>query len=79
MSWSTLPDNVKQLAERELTPPQLRCFVLELAGMSTRRIADSLDIADSTARDHLRAAHRKLKRHGVRQHPNGTYHLEEAA
>jgi DNA-binding NarL/FixJ family response regulator len=73
MSWNTLHPTIRTICEHTLTPPQLRCFILELAGCSTRDIATKLGISRTTARDHLHAAHRKLHHAGIRQHPDGTY------
>lgn len=79
MSWNTLPPNIRATAERELTPGQLETFILEQAGLSTRQIADKLDLARTTVRDQLRAAHTNLRRAGVRSHPDGTLYLKETA
>lgn len=61
MSWAKLPVDVRATAEQELTRKQLDVFKLWMNGNGTDRIALTLDISRSTARDHLRRALQKLK------------------
>lgn len=61
MAWSSLPENVREVAERVLTRKQLDVFKLSCAGAGTARIAIMLDISPSTARAHLRRAEQKVK------------------
>lgn len=49
------------LAKRELTPKQLDVFKLWLHGNGTRKIATILEIAEPTAREHLRRAKDRLR------------------
>jgi DNA-binding NarL/FixJ family response regulator len=79
MSWQTLDPAVRETAERVLTEKQLDAWRLEADGSSIRDIAFRLDIAKTTASDRLEAAHRILRRAGVRMSPNGIYYLEESA
>ncbi len=62
MSWSALPDDLKQVAVDNLTRKQLDVLKLHLAGCSTGRIGRMLDITEPTARGHLEAAHRNMRR-----------------
>jgi DNA-binding CsgD family transcriptional regulator len=78
VSWSTLPLEIREVAERVLTRMQLRVWVLELAGLSERRIAEKLKLSRWTIRDHHQAAYRELRRAGVRQHADGTWHLDDS-
>ena len=61
MTWSTLPPDVRQTAERVLTRKQLDVLKLWANGYGTTRIALILNIAEPTARAHLRRAQQKLK------------------
>lgn len=56
MSWSTLPTQVREIAERELTRKQLEALKLKLGGMSIRDIALALDVAPSTIQDRVTRA-----------------------
>jgi DNA-binding CsgD family transcriptional regulator len=60
MSYSKLPADVREFAERALTRKQLDVFKLWCAGVGTARIGIMLDISESTARGHLRRALQKL-------------------
>lgn len=60
MTWSTLPENVREIAERELSPRQLEVVKLHLAGRTMRQIALALGIAPSTVTSHLWRAKQKL-------------------
>lgn len=77
MSWHTLPPAIQAIATQHLTQRQLAAWQLDLAGHGTRRIAIILDISRSTAAEHLTAAYRNLRTHGVRQDASGHYHLED--
>lgn len=79
MSWSTLPDDVRQTAERELTEKQLRAFRLECDGHGTRSIAEREDASRGAIMDRLALAHRKLERCGVKQDASGQWYIKEAA
>ena len=61
MSYSELDPATRTIAERVLTRKQLDVFKLWCAGAGTARIAIMLDVAESTARGHLRRAHQKLE------------------
>jgi DNA-binding CsgD family transcriptional regulator len=61
VSYATIPPEMRQVAERILTRKQLDVFKLSCAGAGSARIAIMLDIAESTARSHLRRAHQKIK------------------
>jgi DNA-binding CsgD family transcriptional regulator len=60
VSWNTLSPELRATAEQVLTPRQLDVLKLSTSGMSTRRIALTLDIAESTARGILIRAHQRL-------------------
>lgn len=62
MSWSTLPPEIRELAQELLTAKELDALKLWDAGMGYRRIAVALDISPSTARDRVQNAIRKLVR-----------------
>lgn len=61
MSYHDLPAHVRSVAEEVLTRKQLDVFKLSCAGAGTARIGIMLDIAETTARTHLRRAHQKIK------------------
>lgn len=63
MTWSQLPPDIREIAERELTPRQLRVFELRMTGHSWRTIGDSLGIHEATARGHFRASLIALRPH----------------
>lgn len=79
MSWSSLPEPVREIAERELTAKQLDVFKLHLAGCSYRRIHTMLEIGVPTVRGHLDAAHHRLERAGVVRAGFRDYRIEEVA
>jgi DNA-binding CsgD family transcriptional regulator len=60
VSWSTLPPDIRDVAERELSPRQLEVLRLHSADWSIRRIARALDIAPSTVQGHLQRARQKI-------------------
>lgn len=60
MSWAELDPETRRTATEILTRRQLDVLKLNTNGMSTRRIALFLDIAEPTARDALKRAHQKL-------------------
>jgi DNA-binding CsgD family transcriptional regulator len=61
MAYSSLPSDVRSTAERVLTRKQLDVFKLWCAGTGTARIAIMLDVAEPTARAHLRRALQKIQ------------------
>ena len=61
MSYSTLSPEIRETAERILTRKQLDVFKLWCAGAGTARIAIMLDVAEPTARRHLKRAQQKIK------------------
>ena len=61
MSYAELDPATREIAERVLTRKQLDVFKLWCAGAGTARIAIMLDVAEATARAHLRRAHQKLE------------------
>ena len=63
MSWNTLPEHHRQLAETHLTKRQLRILQDKLNGHSNRQIATNLDLDESTIRYHYHRAIQKLARH----------------
>lgn len=76
MSWNTLTDEIRAVAETSLTEAQLEVWKLELSGLSMRKIAEYLDLHRSSATDRLAAAHRKLRIAGVRQDAYGRWYLD---
>ena len=73
-----LPDEIRDLAAELLTPNQLEAWTLETRGITQRGISWHLDISRSAVLDRLDAAHRKLRKAGVRQDlATGNYYLEE--
>jgi len=61
MGWSSLPIEVREAAERELTRKQLDVLKLWTSGYSTRRIGLMLGVSEATARAHRDRALQKLK------------------
>lgn len=61
MAYATLPSEVREIAERELTRKQLDVLKLWCNGYGTTRISVMMDVAEPTARAHLRRALQKLK------------------
>jgi DNA-binding CsgD family transcriptional regulator len=61
MAYSSLPVEVRQVAEQVLTRKQLDVFKLWCAGAGTARIGLMLDISEATARTHLRRARQKIQ------------------
>lgn len=73
-----IPRQVMLLAEELLTDRQMEVWILEAYGHPQRMIAWQLDISRSSVLDRLDAAHRKLRKAGVRQDlATGNYYLEE--
>jgi DNA-binding CsgD family transcriptional regulator len=60
VSWANLHPEIREAAERDLSPRQLDVLKLHLAGRSMRQIALALDIAPSTVTSHLWRAKQKL-------------------
>lgn len=72
-----LPDEIRDLAAELLTPAQHEAWTLETRGITQRGISWHLDISRSAVLDRLDAAHRKLRKAGVRQDlATGNYYLE---
>jgi DNA-binding CsgD family transcriptional regulator len=61
MSFAELPENVRLVAEEELTRKQLDVFRLWCAGMGHKRISIMLDMSPSTVRTHLARAQQKIE------------------
>ena len=73
-----MPDNIRALAAELLTEAQHEAWTLETRGITQRGISWHLDISRSAVLDRLDAAHRKLRKAGVRQDlATGNYYLEE--
>ena len=79
MSWSTLPPHIRDIAERELTKPQLEAWKLELAGLSQRRIAYALTISRGAVKDRIENAYLTLRKHGIDQDKFGNWTRKDAA
>jgi DNA-binding NarL/FixJ family response regulator len=79
MSYSTLPHDVRTIAERVLSQKQLEAFHLEVDGLGTMAIARRLLLTRSAVKDRLHNAHTALIKAGVRQNGNGDWYVEEAA
>lgn len=76
MSWASLPPEVREVAERVLTPKQREAFELELAGWGLQRSADYLNIRRVAVRDRLTGAHKRLLDAGLRMDPFGRWYIE---
>jgi DNA-binding NarL/FixJ family response regulator len=63
LSWTTLPTEIRTLAEERLTRKQLDVLKMYLNGAGTTTIATTLRIAEPTAREHLRRALDKMSPH----------------
>ena len=61
MAYGELDPQTREIAERVLTRKQLDVFKLWCAGYGTARIAVILDVAEPTARGHLRRAIQKIE------------------
>ncbi len=77
MSWSELPYEVREIAERELTEKQLEAWKLDVRGYGVRRVAFECDITRGAASDRLEAAYLKLRKAGVRQDEFGQWTISE--
>lgn len=77
MSWSTLPENVREIAERELTEKQLEAFELECAGWGMQPIARHLGVTKTAIVSRLDGAHLKLEKAGVRQNEHGQWTIKK--
>lgn len=76
----SLPPEIRETAERVLTPKQLEAFELECAGHGTMGIARRLLVTRTAARERLHNAHTALLKAGLRQDPmTGQWRREEAA
>ena len=74
----TLSSAFQELAA-ELAPQQRAVFVLrEIEGLSTAEVARSLDVAESTVRNHLMQARRILRRGLVERYPDLVPGAEES-
>ena len=76
MTWQTLPPDIRAIAEAQLTKKQLHVWLLHLNGIGVRRSAVMLTVTPTTIRDHLDAAHRTLRKHGVSRQADGSYQHE---
>lgn len=74
-----LPAEVRDIAERILTPKQLEAFKLEQAGLGLQRIARLLGVTKTAVVSRIDAAHLKLLRAGCRQDASGRWFVEESA
>lgn len=64
MSYQQLPPAIRTAAEQaKLTPRQTQVLQDTLNGHSTKRIARSMGLAESTIRAHLERALKKLEPH----------------
>ena len=79
MAASVIAPEIRDLAERELTPKQLEAFELECAGHGTMAIARRLMVTRSAVKDRLHNAHTALLKAGLRTDGNGNWRMEEAA
>lgn len=79
MSYATLPPEVRQAAERVLTPAQLEAFEYHVAGWGMMRIARRLGITKGSVQARLENAELKLRKEGVKMDEFGRWHLERAA
>jgi DNA-binding CsgD family transcriptional regulator len=61
MSWQRLPTQVREAAERALTPKQLVTYKLNANGLSERQIAIHLKISRRAVRDRLAEADVKIQ------------------
>lgn len=61
MSYGALPRDIREVAERVLTPRQLDVFILWCAGAGTARIGIMLDISEPVARRTLSRARQKIR------------------
>ncbi len=77
MSWSSLPVNVRDVAERELTSKQLEAWRLHLAGWGMMRIARQLNVTKGAVADRLHNAETKLLNEGVRMDEFGKWTIVE--
>ena len=62
MSWSTLPPDLRELAERKCTPAQLEALKLWDADAGYGSVGVMLRISKDSARDRIRRAITKLVR-----------------
>lgn len=60
MSWSTLPPDLRELAERVCTGKEVDALKLKAAGYGRRRIAVILGIGETSVRDRIRGGERKI-------------------
>ena len=60
MSWSTLPPDLRKLAEEACTRKEIDALKLKAAGYGYRRIGVVLGIGATTARDRISRAERKI-------------------
>jgi len=63
MSYAALPPDFRAFAERELTPKQLDCFKLWMAGAGWRRISRLAGVTPDAVRGRVERAVVKLERH----------------
>lgn len=60
LSWSTLPPEVRKIAEEVCSPGQLAALKLWGAGAGYARIGLMLGISKSTAQDRVKRARQKI-------------------
>lgn len=60
MSWSTLPPEVRAIAEEVCTPKELEALKLWDGGAGYRRVGLMLGVDKSTARDRVQRALQKI-------------------
>lgn len=77
MSWSSLPENVREIAERVLTDKQLEAWKWEIAGDSQRQIAARLMITKGAVMSRLDGVELKLRKAGVVQDRFGQWSMSE--
>lgn len=78
-NWDELPAELRHAINDNLTTLQAQAFVLALYGLSLGQISRAMDITRATAKGHVDAAVRNLRKAGVQFHPDGTPYLKEPA
>jgi DNA-binding NarL/FixJ family response regulator len=63
MSYQSLSERTRSIAEERLTARQLQVLRARVDGHSWERIADSMNLDEATARGHWKRAVRRLKPH----------------
>jgi hypothetical protein len=77
MTFASLPDDVREIAIRELTEKQLEAFIYECSGLGVQRIARMVGVTKGAIVGRLDGAHLKLGKAGVRQDEFGRWSVEE--